>query len=213
MKILLVDDHQLFLEGVSQILIHYIDGIEVLTASSVSQALELVENTIGIDLALVDLAMPQADGFSFLQQASKVDSTLPVAVLSASENIKTIQQVFNFGAQGFIPKTSPPAELINAIETLLSGEYSVPESLAARLDTSSELNSASCRHESYDITERQFEVLSLLAKGLSNQKIASSLYISEHTVKSHVKQLFLKLDSDCRMDCVNHARELGLLTL
>jgi len=213
MKILLVDDHQLFLEGISQILQCNFNAIEVLKADSVIKAIDIISSVPQIDLALVDLAMPDADGLSFLKQAKVIDQTLPIAVLSASDHIQNIKLVLSEGAQGFIPKTYPPKQLIIAINTILSGAHYLPPDIESRLVQMDLANDQAqfSAIESHDITERQLEVLSLLAKGLTNQKIAKLLFISEHTVKSHVKQLFQKLDSDCRMDCVNQARELGLI--
>ena len=211
MKLLLVDDHLLFLEGLAQVLNYYIDDVEILKSESVSCAIPLIKTQPNIDLALVDLAMPQADGINFICQAKEVDEFLPIAVLSASDDALQIKQALDQGALGFIPKTYKPQQLINAILLLLAGQKYIPQHIDKLLLTSGQKQTKVSLAKEYDITSRQLEVLSLLAKGLSNNEIAQLLYISEHTVKSHLKQLFQKLDSSNRVSCINQAKKIGLI--
>jgi len=207
-KILIIDDHILFLEGVSQILSYKMENVEIIKANSAEQAIEKVISIPNIDLALIDLMMPNVHGVELLSEIKKIDELLPVAVLSATENLKLINSVLAVGAQGFIPKTYPSDKLIHAIDTLLSGDSYLPQEIQLLLNKS-ELSNA----EKENITGRQLDVLTLLAQGLSNQKIAQELFISEHTVKSHLKQLYQKLNCDNRISCVKYAEQLGLIVL
>lgn len=211
MKILIVDDHLLFLEGVSQILSYNMEDVEVIKANSVEQAIQKVISIPNIDLALVDLKMPNVSGVELLSKIKEVDGLIPIAVLSATDNLKLIKSALMGGAQGFIPKTYPSHKLISAIDILLSGESYISNDIQSLLDQAEiTIKDAIERH---NITGRQLDVLMLLAQGLSNQKIAQTLFISEHTVKSHLKQLFQKLNCDNRLNCVKSAQQLGLIAV
>lgn len=206
MKILIIDDHLLFLEGLSQILSYKMKNVEIIKVNSAEQAIEKVISIPNIDLALIDLMMPNVHGVELLADIKKIDELLPVAVLSATENVKLIKSALEIGAQGFIPKTYPSDKLINAIDILLSGDSYLPKDTQLLLEQS-DISDA----EGQNITGRQLDVLILLAKGLSNQKIGEELFISEHTVKSHLKKLYQKLNCDNRINCVKYAEQLGLV--
>jgi len=212
MKFLLIDDHELFLDGLTQVINYQIENVEVLKANTVEAALKLVFEHPDIDLALVDLAMPKSDGIKFIKQITSMEILIPIAVLSASNDIQQIQQVITAGALGFIPKTHSSEALINAIECILNGKIYLPTSLEKQLIQHQQQAHTSLEiAASYDVTSRQIEVLILLAQGLSNNKIADALFISEHTVKSHIKQLYQKLQVDSRISCINQAKNLSIL--
>lgn len=207
LKIILIDDHQLFLDGVSQILPLHIPNLEVFGCCSVSKAQQIIAEHGDVDLILVDLDMPDVGGLAFLSKNFQSGDVHPVAVLSASQDINVIQQVLQSGSLGFIPKTLGSADLVNAVQSILDGHIFIPADIKAQIDAIAEDD----EHTLADITPRQLEVLALLSQGLSNCKIAESMFISEHTVKSHVKQLFQKLEADNRLACVTKAKDLGLL--
>jgi len=212
MKLLLIDDHCLFLEGLAQTLQTHIENVEVLTAASVVIAKELFRMNDDIDLALVDLAMPKASGIDFIAWTNNEQIPLPVAILSASEDLAEIRKVIDIGAQAFIPKTFNTAEVIDAINYVLSGHIFLPE--YAKYHFSQHYSVQPSQHDiakSLDITPRQLEVLTLISQGYTNKKIANTLFISNETVKSHIKQLYQKLESDNRVFCINQAKTLGLV--
>lgn len=209
MKLLLVDDHQLFLDGLSQLLAKHLHNCHVLTASNVIEAKNIIGKHENLDLILVDLHMPDVDGFSLIEHLQTMSLIIPVAVLSATEELDKIQQALNRGALGFIPKNYAIKSLISAIFEIINGGVHVPTNIRQGLKR--KLSSQLQAIEQYEITTRQLEVLSLIEQGLTNIKIANSLFITEHTVKSHVKQIFQKLDSINRVDCINKAKTLGIL--
>jgi len=211
MKLLLIDDHTLFLDGLAQVLSYQIKDVEILTADSVEVALELLASHVNIDLALVDLAMPEGDGISFIKQVNASELLVPIAALSASEDVQQIQQTMAAGALGFIPKTHGTQDLISAIECILNGEIYLPEAFEQLLTQHQHTRSRQDIAIEHEITPRQFEVLTLLSQGLANSKIAQILFISEHTVKSHFKQLYQKLQADNRICCINQAKTLSIL--
>lgn len=212
MKLLLVDDHQLFLDGLALVLSKRLANVDILRADTVDKAIELGIANTDIELALIDLAMPKGGGEAFLEHVIQRELMLPTAVLSATECPSQISNVLSKGALGFIPKAYNTEKLIGAIEQILAGFCYVPEDIQLKLSAiNEEIEEQKVIAENYEITSRQLEVLHLLAKGYSNSKIAQLLFISEHTVKSHLKQIFQKLASDNRVNCINKAQQLGLI--
>jgi len=214
MKFLLVDDHCLFLDGLAQVFNSQFAELTLLTADSVKSALRLVSEHQNIDLALIDLAMPKADGISFIKQVTTLGELIPIAVLSACEDLQQIQQALAEGALGFIPKTYNAVDLFNAINHVMQGNTYLPKQISLQLAQKqfTQVNKQDLAKK-HKITSRQLEVLVLINKGFSNKKVAKTLYISEHTVKSHLKQLFQTLNCDNRISCIHHGRSLGLLDI
>lgn len=212
MKLLLVDDHVLFLEGLHQLLTREFTSSVVLVAPSVAEAQNILELHDDIDLVLVDLNMPDVDGLSLIKTIKQNNPVLPTVGLSASENFKDIQTILDAGALGFIPKTYSSERLVSAISKVTSGETYVPKEIKYGLTIyrSEQLRVIRLAEEA-GVTERQIEILSMIEQGFSNLTIANKMYISEHTVKSHLKQVFQKLDVSNRIESINKAKQLGLL--
>ncbi|MCL1079622.1 DNA-binding response regulator [Parashewanella spongiae] len=212
MKFLLVDDHWLFLDGLANVLTIQNPKLEVLKAGSVDDALKMLDEHSGIDLILVDLAMPTTDGLSLLNSLSTQNYLIPAVVLSASEDLTQISKAMRLGASGFIPKTYGTKYLSVAIDRVLAGEIFLPENMQNELDMiCTEAQTKNEIAHQFQITPRQLEVISMLKKGYSNGKIADLLFISEHTVKSHLKQIFQKLDCETRLACISKAQSLELI--
>lgn len=212
MKFLLVDDHILFIEGLKGILQKHLTECEIIAATSVEEAYRVINENPDIALILADLAMPNADGINLIRYIEQHKILIPIAVLSASEDLFQIQNAMQAGALGFIPKAYESNELIAAIDEIISGNIHLPHFLAKRIESS--VKNITNKHEiahQHGITPRQLEVLSLVEKGLSNLKIADVLCISEHTVKSHMKQIFQKIDTINRVECISKAKLLGML--
>ncbi|MCE2572768.1 response regulator transcription factor [Motilimonas eburnea] len=207
MKIVIIDDHHLFLHGMELMLQN--SGANVVTFDSAITALTQLKNEQP-DLILIDLAMPEMDGFSLLRALDARAMLFPVAVVSASEDIAQISDVLNAGAMGFIPKSYPPEKLLNAIEDISMGHIHVPEMLAVELARHKENEQARAR---CTLSSRQLDVLKLLAKGYPNKKVADILNISEDTVKFHLRGIYKALGVSNRTESVTRANELGLLPL
>ena len=212
MKILLVDDHWMFLDGLSKVLSLQLSGVEVFTADSVDSALKVIDAEPELSLIMVDLAMPEKGGISLLQCLSDKQLLIPTVVLSACEDLVSIAKVMSLGASGFISKTYNTESLIQSVNKVLSGEIYLPESVAMKLAHISHAGgSKNDLAHRFMITPRQLEVIAMLEQGYTNQKIAEVLFISEHTVKSHLKQIFQKLECDSRLACIKKAKSLGLV--
>ncbi len=207
MKLFVVDDHQLFLDGMCHLLSHMegVSAVEVCTRAE--EAIARLEEGHDFDLVLIDLAMPGMDGLAILQRLQETGSLTPTVVVSAEENIARIGNALELGALGYIPKEQGAIGMLDALHQVLSGEIYVPANVRERL-----CGYQVRRHpEDGTLTRRQSDVLKLVAKGYSNKQIASTLFLAEHTVKVHIAAILKALDATNRTECVHKGRSLGLL--
>lgn len=207
MKILVVDDHQLFIDGIRYLLLQLEEEVEVIECNNSESAIDLLESPSEFDLVLIDLVMPDLNGISIIQRLHSRGLWRPLVVMSGEENLRTIKSAMDAGALGFIPKTFGSSAMLDALRQILAGELFLPDGLEERLAALAPRRSA----EVGDITPRQHEVLELMALGYSNRQIATSLFLTEHTVKAHIRTLFQTLQASNRTDCVQLARRKGLL--
>lgn len=216
MHILVVDDHQLFLDGIRHILEKLETGTRVKEANTVEAALEALDNTAGLDLALIDLCMPGMDGLALMQSINSRRIRLPVVVVSGEEDLAKIKAALDLGALGFIPKSYSSQQMQDALKQVLEGDIYLPAHVEKQIDRLSTRRrpEAATRNPALKdsgITRRQYDVLQLMARGFSNKQIASTLFLTEHTVKSHVSALFALLAANNRTGCVQNALQKGLL--
>lgn len=210
LRLLLVDDHPLFVEGLSATLQAKRPDFSIAHAGSLAEAKSLLlqqaetqhgrqRPTEDYDLILLDLKLPDGDGLSLISFLKEQRLFVPCAVLSASENAQDIHSSLNAGASGYITKAHSGKEVLKLIAQILNGEQVTPKNFQA------------IKHSDSGITPRQQEVLELLALGLANKQISRQLSLSEHTVKSHIKALYLYFDAHSRTECVSLARAQNLL--
>lgn len=216
MKILIIDDHPLFLEGIGMVLRQIADDIEAIELDSGNKGMDYLKTNPDTDLVLVDLDMPVMSGFDFLQELEDQAMAAPVAILSATTNLYDVKRAVEMGAVGFISKTSDTDEMKRALETIFQGDVYIPRGLEEQLDalTSSENMDPQTvlrtKAKAVGITNRQHQVLQLLAKGYTNKKIGEELSLTERTVKAHVSALFAILNVANRTECVLEGDRLGL---
>ena len=215
MKILVVDDHPLFLDGLLQVLKKLDKRLEPVQVSSAQTALEVLLQDANFDLILIDINMPGMDGIDLLTTLVERELWVPAVVISAQDNPRFIVQALDAGALGFIPKSFNAHELLTALQTVLQGEIFLPDIVAKQIDqlrrAESGARPTAKKGQDYGITPRQIRVLELLVKGHSNRAIANTLNLSEHTVKSHLKSIFVSLGASNRTECVQKAVQLGLI--
>lgn len=207
MRILIVDDHALFREGLSHVL-HELDAqVIILEASDYDRALQLAANHPDLDLVLLDLHMPGKGGFAILDIFAKQYPTMPVVILSGSNQRSDIQRALNGGAMGYIPKDTTSTVMLNALRLVFSGGIYVPPQLNhAGQDLVSKASLAG-----HGLTPRQIDVLALVVRGCSNKEIANKLDLAEATVKMHVTSIFKTLGVNNRTQAALAAEKLGLL--
>ncbi len=209
MHILLVDDHQLVAEGISSLLTdqEFVatigSDVTIDAAYSVDQATEFIDAGKSYELIMLDLSMPSLNGFDFLAFLNAWDIEVPVIVLSGSDHLPDMQKAYDLGAKGYICKYEPAGDMLARISGVVRGEICYPDTFRPG---EMELPTAS-------LTERQKEVLQLIADGKSNKQIAEALEVSMATVKFHINDLFKILDVHSRTMCVREAVRLGVIKL
>lgn len=216
MKIIHVDDHPLFSECMSSLLSLHDSTMNVLSFASGREALALLDTEKDIDLILIDLDMPDINGFSMLEAIKQRGLDIPVIVISGSEDLWEIRAVMESGAAGFVPKTNKPKQLLEVLKVVLEGgnepylpdDIKVAISCLPRITPSDEVDRLLAQ---FGISAKQFEVLNLMSKGYNTVEIAKMQFVSENTIKSHTSALFTALEVKERLKCVTRASSLGLL--
>jgi DNA-binding NarL/FixJ family response regulator len=199
LRVLIVDDHAFFRGGLEAMLARA-PGIEsIAMAVDGHAALELCES-FAPDVILLDLRMPVMDGHSALEVLSRDWPQIRVIVLSGSHSAAEIKLAQRNGAAGFISKSENPASLMSIIQKIAAGGSHFPSFLHA-----------SAYPDEAKLSVRELEVLQYLARGLSNEDIATALGVSGETIKSHLKHSFSKLGVTSRAEAVSRAHELGLV--
>ena len=195
---ILADDHPLFRNALRQTLEPHFPEARIVEAGTLDQVAAAIEATADPDLVLFDLNMPGARGFSGLMYLRAEYPAVPVCVISASEDSETIRRSLALGAIGFVPKSSPPAAIREAIEAILNGGAWTPPGL--ELGRAQELDELADRLKS--LTPQQLRVLMMMGEGLLNKQIAYELGVSEATVKAHVSAVLQKLGVENRTKAV-----------
>lgn len=212
-RVMIVDDHPFFREGV-KLYLGGVDDFELVgAASSGEQAVEMISSH-QVDVVLMDLQMNGMDGIAATQALLEYDPDIRVLILTSFGGGDKIQQAFASGAAGYCLKNAPPAELTTAIQAVAGGgtylgRGIMPQTLASAAPAPQHDSSeASAPFE--HLTEREVDVLKLLAKGLGNRDIAEQLVVTEKTVKTHVANILQKLDVKTRTQAALLANKHGL---
>ena len=210
--ILLVDDHALFREGLKFLLRGLDAALELDEAGDCAKALERASQR-NYDLVLLDLKMPGRDGMDALRALREAVPSTPLVVLSGEENPDIVRAAIERGAMGFIPKSSTPEVLIQALRLVLAhGVYLPPAVLDNRVSVSppalSQAETADAKL--LGLTPRQMDVLRCVIQGKPNKVIARELDVSEGTVKAHLSSVMHALGASNRTEAVYAAAKLGL---
>jgi DNA-binding NarL/FixJ family response regulator len=207
MKIIVADDHTLFREGVRHILTDLGGDVIVLQAGDYAQAETLLVTHPDADLAIIDLKMPGMEVAGSLKRLTQAACTVPIVILSASEDPADMQRVLQAGVMGFIPKSESPAVILNALRLVLSGSIYIPPAMLRTGGTTLNPGRADAGNT---LTPRQRDVLHHMAQGISNKEIGRQLEMSEATVKAHVTAILKCLNVSNRTQAVSVAERLGL---
>lgn len=203
LRVLLVDDHPLFRRGVKEALEQ--GGVGVVgEATNGKEAVELAQE-LKPDVVLMDLLMPVLGGLEATAVLHKEMPQLGILILTVSEKEKDLAQALKFGARGYILKNASPQELLEAVQKVARGEVCISPVMAAKLLTEFP------GEEQPSLTEREREVLGLVAKGATNKQIAEKLFIAENTVKVHLRNILDKLHLKNRAEAAAYAVRTGLV--
>lgn len=215
MKILLVDDHVLFREGLKLILNKFDQAIDLIEADTYEEAARVAKAASSLDLILLDLKMPGVNGMDGLVDMRRHVGDTPVVIISGAYTQPDIARAFECGAAGFIPKTLGSRAMFSAINLVLSGERYVPSLAFIRDEVSSETGpepsvpQAATDDPFASLTPREHDVLTLLVQGMSNRQIADKLQLQEVSVRARLTGIFRKLGVTSRTQAVGLAIRRG----
>ncbi|MGI9524970.1 MAG: response regulator [Hyphomicrobiaceae bacterium] len=199
-NVIIVDDHPMFRDALDQSLQLTISSVSTRQAGSLDELIQCLNENSETDLILLDLNMPGVKGFAGLLRLRAQYPSIPVMVISATEDPAIIKRAINFGASGFVPKSQPIESIRQAIRAVLDGTVWVPQSIdLAGVDVSEEERLV---ERLGTLTPQQVRVLMMLGDGLLNKQIAYELGVSEATVKAHVSAILQKLAVDSRTQAV-----------
>jgi DNA-binding NarL/FixJ family response regulator len=202
-RVLIADDHVTVLEGLTAIISRQPDMTVVAEAANGREAADLWRKHHP-SVALLDLRMPTLDGVGAIDEIRKEDPSARIIVLTTFDTDNEIYSAIKAGAKAYLLKDARREELLECIRRVNAGETCIPPALAAKL-------AAGMSSES--LTGRELDVLALLARGKSNKEIGANLYISETTVKSHLRSIFGKLDVLSRTEAITAASRRGLVRI
>ncbi|AKC85907.1 LuxR C-terminal-related transcriptional regulator [Pseudoxanthomonas suwonensis] len=216
MKILIADDHHLILEGVKSKLCELGDDLEFATAMTIDEVRAQLAQGMPPDLLIMDLSMPGASGLDHVVEVRERFPSLPLVMLSGAEDARQMKDLLALGVRGYIPKAYSPDIMLSAIRLVISGGVYVPPMLLDPEPVKPAGQTAADPHAEGSLeglrsllTERQVDVLRLLALGKPNKSIARDLSISEGTVKIHLAAIFRALNVRNRVEAVVASRRLS----
>lgn len=208
MKILLIDDHNLFRDGLLLVLEGLNTPIETFEAGSYESAKAIIKEHNDLDLILLDLGLP---GISHLDALLAIQQQLPetaIVVLSGSEDYNIVEQALKLGARGYIPKSSSANIMLSALQLVLSGGTYIPSQILQ--NKPEQVIDKQTKHQ---LTPRQCEVLHKLTEGKSNKEIGKALNLTESTVRAHVAAILKSFDVNNRTQAVQYAMQQGWVKL
>jgi DNA-binding NarL/FixJ family response regulator len=217
MKILVVDDHVLIREALRGVLKELKDDITIIEAGDSRQAMGIVSEEGDLGLILLDLNLPDRDGFAVLAELRERYPAISVVVLSAQQDRSSVIKALDLGALGFIPKSGQRDVMLSALRLIFAGGIYIPPEILTRESppspspTLSRLGADTAHVTPADLglTGRQLDVLALLMQGKSNKAICRSLNLAEPTVKNHVTAVLKALKVTSRVEAVIAVGELG----
>lgn len=208
MKILIADDHSIVREGVKQLIRSLPLHAEVVEAGNGNEAFELFKKN-SFDLIILDISLPGINGLDLLQRICSSGSDTRVLMLSFHPQEHYAIRAFRLGASGYVVKDSDPSVIQDAIERVAGGRRYVPPELAEALLFDTEEQSPKMPHES--LSDREFQVMILLAQGQSVTGIASQVFISHKTVSTYRVRILKKMGFNSNAELTIYAMKNGLI--
>ncbi|HET9724787.1 MAG TPA: response regulator transcription factor [Actinomycetota bacterium] len=214
MRILIVDDHALVRRGMGHVVRECLPEAEVEEAANAAEALAAMSAS-DVDLALVDVRMPDADGLELLHDMKERWPDVPVIMLTSFDHAHYVRRALAEGAAGYMLKDATPEDLEQAIKVAMSGGGNVLsprviQNLFESMDGTAPSNGEGAVRPASSLTQRETDILALLAEGKSNRDISRALFLSEKTVKAHLAAIFRKLGVTNRTQAAMAAVSMGI---
>ncbi|GEN27406.1 glycerol metabolism activator [Halovibrio variabilis] len=215
-SLLVADDHPLFRDALQAVISGGLAESLLLEAESLAEAIALIEAHTELDLLLLDLSLPDAEGLEGLTKLREAFPWLPVAIVSAHQERQLVLDAITLGAVGYIPKSTPREALLAALTQILEGQLYLPADVMRRPpsprmpSSTSAVTSTAHSERLARLTDKQLEVLACMTTGMSNKQIARELLVAETTVKTHVSAILRKLDATSRVHAIVIAGEEDL---
>ena len=214
MRIVIADDHSLFRDGMRHVLSALSSDntpVTVMEAGTLDEVLVLIENSPELDLVILDLSMPGMSGAESIAQVKSLARGAAIVVISASEDRQDVMGALDAGASGYIPKSVRGQVMLSALQLVMVGGTYVPTLvLGDNGHGQPRANAADAANLRALLTERQIDVLRLLAEGRPNKEIARHLHLAEGTVRVHVNAVLKALSARNRTEAALAARNAGL---
>ncbi|MCA9946217.1 MAG: response regulator transcription factor [Anaerolineales bacterium] len=208
-SILIADDHTLFRDGLKALFSSVADTAVIGEATSGAEAIQQAEK-YQPDVILMDIQMPDLNGIEATRQIVQTSPHIGIIIVTMFEDDESLFAAMRAGARGYVLKGSDQDEMLRAIRAVARGEALFGPAIASRLMTFFKPSNSLAASAFPDLTDREIEILQLLAKGLNNQEIAGKLVISAKTVRNHVSNIFSKLQVVDRVQAAIRARDAGL---
>jgi len=195
LKLLLIDDHAMFVSAMKHVLVNLAEKVEILDANECESAMQIADQHVDLSLVLLDLNMPGMHGLEALKIFSERFPLLPIVVLTGSDQLSDMQQVIDEGAMGYIHKSTSEKVMLSALQLVLSGGIYIPREMV-QLPKSANREiplSDEAQAEKLGLTPRQFEVVCYLLGGHANKVIARKLNLTEATIKAHTTGIMKSL--------------------
>jgi DNA-binding NarL/FixJ family response regulator len=209
MKVLLVDDHVLIREALRGVIKQLEEDATILEAADCRQATRLIRENPDLQLVMLDLNLPDRDGFSVLADLRESHPAISLVVLSAFNDRENVVRALDLGALGFIPKSASRDVMVQALRLVFAGGIYIPPEALARKEAKEQTPAQPVSPADLGLTERQLDVLALMMQGKSNKVISRTLDVAEPTVKHHVTAVLKALKVANRTEAVIAVGALG----
>ena len=213
LRIVLVDDHEMVLQGLTTILGRFLGRVRVVGQALDAAGAQKLAATLKPDIVLCDVRLKGTSGLDLCRQLVERDPAAKVVLLSAHDDEQYLFQAMRVGARGYLLKQITGEDLVRHLERVADGETAIDASLAGRaVSSAARLQGGEFwPGAGLGLTQRESEVLALTVAGLSNRAIAGRLVVGEETIKSHLRSIYRKLEVHSRGEAVFEASQLGLL--
>lgn len=206
-RVLIVDDHKMFVEGILELLSRETDLVVVGTARDVEEACRAARG-LAPDVILMDYRLPDGSGVLAVSRIREQHSQARIVMVTAIDDVATVVEAIDAGCVGYVTKDKAFAEMVYAVRAAHAGEALIPPAMLARV--LSRLNGGR-RDGAARLTLRELQILRMIAQGLANREIADSLTISLHTVRNHVQRIIAKLNAHSKLQAIAVAVRQGLI--